>query len=665
MHRVILLFLIFFMSHIEALASLTEMEDISVHAIPSASLNIEDEPYAEENNIPNYLTNNEAIAEAKRQYQEAKILEGIGDIKEAQDLYDESARKGYALSKLRLKEMTFDYYEREIEAKEAFLHKKENDFNHETGVGEKLGVLSSIEWELVQLNEDLAHAENAIGRLQSSINQGTEFYYDMEFYDANNICWLTLNDKKASSSHNNSSKNEDRRELLKNNLKKNIIFKKEKLEEILELLLKLELKTAVGISCRNEIIQNDKVKFYFIKLNKLASGLADQGGSEKSAEWYERAKDYLMDQGGILKNELLGILKRYISGEYILSMVIFNELQKIRDFLLTRLGYFIPYSEGDSLLLINFSNYFMQAHDNICFPDPHECLRAKLITLREAERYLVGLREPEKYVQLTNPERYRRIKTDPQQQSKKSLFNEEFNRDPSFDPESDIFRMISESNVRNRAIRYTLWLLEKSYRDIPSAPSNLYALQKKTIGLRKAFEVSPWAYLLTYFFNMKNGETYNFIFDVASTSLYIASVPNDVIGHPDISRITPTTQPCGGSIKRVKNNLFRTNEASGHYGCYWNDERRYIFLQTMSALSKRFKNFQVLHEPWLTDEDRVEKNPGLLPKIREFEEIHSDEKPKQDLKFQKLTTEELLRYQAHFLVKMQIKLSLRNIIIEL
>ncbi|AIL12680.1 hypothetical protein IM40_02725 [Candidatus Paracaedimonas acanthamoebae] len=132
----------------------------------------------EESNIPEHLRN----AEVKE---------------EAQDLYNKSAQKGHILAKLKLKERHYNFLRRKIEKNQESLLKKENNFDDTIGKGEKLSVLSMLEWDLFQLDEEVAQLQNDIGSLQSLIRQGFEFYYDMEFYTDNELSHFDFDETQS------------------------------------------------------------------------------------------------------------------------------------------------------------------------------------------------------------------------------------------------------------------------------------------------------------------------------------------------------------------------------------------------------------------------------------------------------------------------------------
>lgn len=172
------------------------------------------------------------------------------------------------------------------------------------------------------------------------------------------------------------------------------------------------------------------------------------------------------------------------------------------------------------------------------------------------------------------------------------------------------------------------------------------------IGPWNTIEVSPWTRSTKFLCGIPEGTSLDFVYDLDNSTCYVDQLPllrrrnrkSRASGHPSIKHVTKTKRALGGSIQRIKGNLFRTNESSGHFGVYWTDEWRFIFIENMSA-----RGLRILHEPWVLDEEK-KAHPEIWNKIQEFRPIEDTELSVCGFNalFPKLSIEDLQLYQDNF-----------------
>ncbi|AIK96596.1 hypothetical protein [Candidatus Odyssella acanthamoebae] len=626
--------------------------------------------------LPENLTRDGAEEEGLSIYQQALECEQKGEIEEADKLYAKSANKGVVLSKIKLKENWIARLEETIKEKKAFLEKKESEFNDDEGTGGKLKVLSAMGKELFDLDLELAELKHDLENLQDLKEKNIKIYYDSSFVDSTNF--IIVKDEEIPAcllmpSREKELEDEEKAKILERILEE-IDFKLCKLEETILILREKEnnLKAKEAKAFIQDLREAPIFTRYLDILekvkNKIESILSSKINKGVNSQSYEEFESWLIEQDQQLVRAILGIIKKYISRQYIFSPLIFNDIRTVREFLLPILSYYNHPAEGDSRFLSIFSNYFVTAQDEIEIPTSVDRLRAQLILLREADRYLQALRNPQKYMKLINPSQYKKVKNK-SKRNKELEFLRYRSADYSWDMDFDINISIYLANVRNRSTRYTLWFLNRSYQSFrevsfnDGAPLSLYNSNRRLAGLgsRKTttFEVSPWVSGLNYLLNLKEGQSYEYVFDVATLRLHIMKVSieeknaKENAGHCYIRDRANIQRPCGGNFKKIGEALFRSDEYSGHYGWYWTDKRRLRFLEMIAAVSEKHKYFQVLHEPWMSDEKRAEfyaKSPDVLRKIQNFHPFGEDDKlPKRDMTFQNMSNEDLQKYQTRFI----------------
>lgn len=197
--------------------------------------------------------------------------------------------------------------------------------------------------------------------------------------------------------------------------------------------------------------------------------------------------------------------------------------------------------------------------------------------------------------------------------------------------------------------------------DEPVGYVHSYGPKKRKGGLGptvSTIEISPWVQSLTYINKLpisEEGEELKseFIFEPQGNKVYFF---NPLIkkaiakGHCALAdqTLVQSRQICGGELIKISGNTFRTDEYSGHYGLYWNDERRFRFIELMYSLG-----IKVIHEPWMRDIDRIAISPELHIKYSNFSPINKDDLDQlpRDKLFEKLSHEELQIYQDNFIRK--------------
>lgn len=168
-------------------------------------------------------------------------------------------------------------------------------------------------------------------------------------------------------------------------------------------------------------------------------------------------------------------------------------------------------------------------------------------------------------------------------------------------------------------------------------------------------EASPWVKSLDYLTKIPLGQKFDFVFNCTGSAFYVRCPPVyagrrfNIGGHVMISHQARISAGCGGEFWKVSDNplIFRSNELSGHRGLFWNDQRRFSFLELARSLG-----IAVYHEPYTFDNRKmaVKGMPEIVDKFIPYGDAESQSVQRFDL-FARLSIEDLKLFQENFLRK--------------